>query len=40
VYIHPVDRFEKRGKEGLKSYDPAATDRRCSPSCSPATGAS
>lgn len=27
VYIHLVDRFEKRGREGLKNYDPAATDR-------------
>jgi amidohydrolase family protein len=27
VYTHLVDRFEKRGKEGLKNYDPAATDR-------------
>jgi predicted TIM-barrel fold metal-dependent hydrolase len=27
VYIHLVDRFEKRGKEGLRNYDPAATDR-------------
>jgi predicted TIM-barrel fold metal-dependent hydrolase len=27
VYIHLVDRFEKRGKAGLVNYDPAATDR-------------
>ncbi|WP_437515929.1 amidohydrolase family protein [Sorangium sp. So ce1099] len=27
VYIHLVDRFQKRGPEGLKHYDPAATDR-------------
>jgi hypothetical protein len=27
VYIHLVDRFEKRGKQGLVNYDPAATDR-------------
>jgi hypothetical protein len=27
VYIHLVDRFLKRGPEGLKNYDPAATDR-------------
>jgi Amidohydrolase len=27
VYIHLVDRFEKRGKAGLANYDPAATDR-------------
>jgi len=27
VYIHLVDRFKKRGPEGLKNYDPAATDR-------------
>ncbi len=27
VYIHLVDRFIKRGPEGLKNYDPAATNR-------------
>ncbi len=27
VYIHLVDRWLKRGVEGLKNYDPAATDR-------------
>jgi hypothetical protein len=27
VYIHLVDRFLKRGPEGLKNYDPKATDR-------------
>lgn len=27
VYIHLVDRFLKRGPEGLVNYDPAATDR-------------
>jgi Amidohydrolase len=27
VYIHLVDRFEKRGKKGLVNYDPAALDR-------------
>lgn len=27
VYIHLVDRFEKRSLEGLAHYDPAATDR-------------
>lgn len=27
VFIHLVDRFEKRSLEGLKNYDPAATDR-------------
>jgi len=27
VYIHLVDRFEKRGRKGLQNYDPAATDR-------------
>jgi hypothetical protein len=27
VYIHLVDRFEKRGKEGLVNYDPAQTNR-------------
>lgn len=27
VYIHLVDRWLKRGPEGLKNYDPAATDR-------------
>jgi predicted TIM-barrel fold metal-dependent hydrolase len=27
VYIHLVDRWQKRGREGLKNYDPAATDR-------------
>jgi hypothetical protein len=27
VYIHLVDRWEKRSKKGLENYDPAATDR-------------
>jgi hypothetical protein len=27
VYIHLVDRWEKRGLAGLSNYDPAATDR-------------
>ncbi len=27
VYIHLVDRWQKRGKEGLVNYDPAQTDR-------------
>jgi hypothetical protein len=27
VYTHLVDRWEKRSLEGLKNYDPAATDR-------------
>ena len=27
VYVHLVDRWKKRGVEGLKHYDPAATDR-------------
>ncbi|MET0342429.1 MAG: amidohydrolase family protein [Polyangiales bacterium] len=27
VYIHLVDRWEKRGRKGLENYDPAATDR-------------
>jgi hypothetical protein len=27
VYIHLVDRWTKRGREGLRNYDPAATDR-------------
>jgi Amidohydrolase len=27
VYIHLVDRWQKRGREGLVHYDPAATDR-------------
>ena len=26
VYIHLVDRWVKRGREGLRNYDPAATD--------------
>jgi hypothetical protein len=28
TYIHLVDRFEKRGPEGLRRFDPAATDRK------------
>jgi hypothetical protein len=27
VYIHLVDRWHKRSREGLRNYDPAATDR-------------
>jgi hypothetical protein len=27
VYIHLVDRWEKRGRAGLENYDPAQTDR-------------
>jgi len=27
VFIHLIDRFEKRSLEGLRHYDPAATDR-------------
>jgi hypothetical protein len=27
VYTHLVDRWQKRGREGLQNYDPAATDR-------------